>query len=497
MATQQQQAEYPVPDGFGGAKIEGDGSTLAEIKTILDDSDATRKRARDETAECNPIFPGNMVVEDASAKMNATPSNGLSQPTDPNHQVSNLSVPNCSAVPCQTLDGTPSEQINAAHQDGRADSERTLPEAAQALQQQSSIARAPIAVPQGQYRAPTEYFMRPAVPVTYPYQQQQNRPPIPAAIAQEPIQLPSSCKPGAMPVVPGTQQQNQQQHAQYLMQMHHFAQQQQQQQAQQQAMLQNVANQPQEYPQQHTALATAYPPSSQELLPQLLMQRTENGNGTQAPKPMVTATATPASEGAVGENSGQPLKIAKAQPVCQQILTAAATTQTNCHVVEGCASEMLLLQSLNSQTRVRCAPMGSVGRFSSQKLWIKYGQKKVQRCSPDATGVMMRVGCVKRSYYKCYNKDCSAKMYVDVDGETAEEAPAVLSGGHTHAFEIAMEDDDNILLQALKKQKIVGPTITSTPPTVAMTVATAVAPVVTTGAIAVPAVAAVKPAGTV
>lgn len=489
MATQQQQAEYPVPDRFGGAKIDGDGSTLAEIKAALDDPDATRKRAHDETAECNPLFPGHMVVEHASAKMN-TPSNGLSHQTDPNNQVSNLSVPNGSALQatCQILGGTPSEpveQLNAGRQDGRADSERTLPEAAQALpQQQSSFVRAPIAVPQGQYRAPTEYFMRPSVPVAYPYQQQHNRQAIPAAIAQEPIQLPSSCKPGSMPLIPG----NQQQHAQYLMQMHHFA--------QQQAILQNATNQPQEYPQQHTApaaLTAAYPPSSQELLPQLLMQRTENGNTPQAQQPVVTAA--PASEGAAGENSDKPLKIAKAQPICQQLLTAAATTQTNCHVVEGCASEMLLLQSLNSQTRVRCAPMGSVGRFSSQKLWIKYGQKKVQRCSPDPTGVMMRVGCVKRSYYKCYNKECSAKMYVDIDGETGDEAPAVLSGGHTHAFEIAMEDDDNLLLQALKKQKILGPTITSTPPTVAMTVATAVAPVVTTGAVAVPVAA--KPSGTV
>ena len=43
----------------------------------------------------------------------------------------------------------------------------------------------------------------------------------------------------------------------------------------------------------------------------------------------------------------------------------------------------------------------------------------------------------KRSYFKCYNKSCSAKMVVDLDIETGKELAPFLSGAHSHTFEIA------------------------------------------------------------
>ena len=85
---------------------------------------------------------------------------------------------------------------------------------------------------------------------------------------------------------------------------------------------------------------------------------------------------------------------------------------------------------------------------------------------------------MKRSYYKCYNKKCPAKMYVDVDENTGNTSPAVLSGthsaytharltfgadGHTHAFEIALEGEDIMLLAAIRKQNEVGHAIAATP----------------------------------
>ena len=69
-------------------------------------------------------------------------------------------------------------------------------------------------------------------------------------------------------------------------------------------------------------------------------------------------------------------------------------------------------------------------------------------------------------------------MYVDVDENTGNTSPAVLSGthsaftqarltfgadGHTHAFEIALEGEDIMLLAAMRNQNEVGHEVAATP----------------------------------
>merc|ERR1712196_161869 len=103
-------------------------------------------------------------------------------------------------------------------------------------------------------------------------------------------------------------------------------------------------------------------------------------------------------------------------------------------------SAKVLKQSMNSETRVRNTNTGS--SVHSQKLWKKYGQKRVQHCRPDDAGVMYRIGFLKRAYYKCFYKNCPAKMFVDIDEQTNKEQPAVVTGFHVHTFEILEDEND-------------------------------------------------------
>jgi len=98
--------------------------------------------------------------------------------------------------------------------------------------------------------------------------------------------------------------------------------------------------------------------------------------------------------------------------------------------------------SMDVRTRVTCtgSATGRDGGFSSQKLWKKYGEKIVQpgrnKQPSDSSNETAKQWCAKRSYFRCYNKICPARMTVDVLLETGEQLAPVGSGVHTHLFEI-------------------------------------------------------------
>lgn len=122
---------------------------------------------------------------------------------------------------------------------------------------------------------------------------------------------------------------------------------------------------------------------------------------------------------------------------------SAVQTLTNYRAVVVPATTEVMRQSVDSRTRVRCEPGTLGGRdeiVTSQKLWQKYGEKQVQHARDKSADRSQPVKLKKRSYFKCYNKSCPAKMIVDVDAETGEEMVPFLSGAHSHTFEIAPTD---------------------------------------------------------
>lgn len=91
---------------------------------------------------------------------------------------------------------------------------------------------------------------------------------------------------------------------------------------------------------------------------------------------------------------------------------------------------------VDANARVKCSTTGQGGRvYASQKLWKKYGEKLVQ---PGRNQQGNHGGrCVKRAYYRCFQKDCPARLSIDTDTSTKEVAQPELTGGdHTHSFEI-------------------------------------------------------------
>jgi len=101
--------------------------------------------------------------------------------------------------------------------------------------------------------------------------------------------------------------------------------------------------------------------------------------------------------------------------------------------------QTMVQMSLHRNARVRAKPKKTGRGLSSQKLWTKYGRKKVQRCRPDHSGKLAYIGNAKRSYFKCFNKECNARMYVDIDEERGEESLPVMLGEHTHTFELCLD----------------------------------------------------------
>jgi hypothetical protein len=129
-------------------------------------------------------------------------------------------------------------------------------------------------------------------------------------------------------------------------------------------------------------------------------------------------------------------------------------------------------------TRIRCVIENFRGNpiiHSSRKLWHKYGEKAIlftqhlQGCecsatckyverqrkdpnkpTPDPSNLKFR-----RSYYKCFAKGCHARMMrdtvTDVTTGKHEEMDPIVSGSHTHPFQvIAQEESLNHMLESVK-----------------------------------------------
>lgn len=64
---------------------------------------------------------------------------------------------------------------------------------------------------------------------------------------------------------------------------------------------------------------------------------------------------------------------------------------------------------------------------SYQKLWRQYGEKPVLKASPKFPR-----SSLKRRYYRCFKKDCPARLKVDVYVATGEQVSIQTSGLHSH-----------------------------------------------------------------
>lgn len=61
-----------------------------------------------------------------------------------------------------------------------------------------------------------------------------------------------------------------------------------------------------------------------------------------------------------------------------------------------------------------------------QKMWQKYGERAVSSHGKHAQDTIMR------AYYKCYSKDCPARLWVDCDRETGSRLKISATGAHNH-----------------------------------------------------------------
>lgn len=72
----------------------------------------------------------------------------------------------------------------------------------------------------------------------------------------------------------------------------------------------------------------------------------------------------------------------------------------------------------------------------TQMLWHKYGEKTVR--NRKATGNSSQL---VRAYYRCYKKECSARITVDLDHETHQLVKSSSSGTHNHFFQVAADEN--------------------------------------------------------
>lgn len=82
--------------------------------------------------------------------------------------------------------------------------------------------------------------------------------------------------------------------------------------------------------------------------------------------------------------------------------------------------------------KIKCG--SSTGRWGIQMLWRKYGDKPLLKPASDA-------GSLVRQYYKCYVKDCTARLRIDVIKETGESVNTTATGKHTHYIEFVKPSD--------------------------------------------------------
>lgn len=96
------------------------------------------------------------------------------------------------------------------------------------------------------------------------------------------------------------------------------------------------------------------------------------------------------------------------------------------------------VEHLNPRLRVMCVDKKAVGAMNqTQMLWHKYGEKTV-RNRKAASGRPDTL--LQRAYFKCFKRECSAKLTVDLNLDTRELVKTSSSGTHNHYFELASEE---------------------------------------------------------
>eukprot|EP00656_Telonema_subtile_P015325 TRINITY_DN1800_c0_g1_i1.p1 TRINITY_DN1800_c0_g1~~TRINITY_DN1800_c0_g1_i1.p1 ORF type:complete len:268 (+),score=45.64 TRINITY_DN1800_c0_g1_i1:725-1528(+) len=153
---------------------------------------------------------------------------------------------------------------------------------------------------------------------------------------------------------------------------------------------------------------------------------------------------------------------------------------TNCQAVPLSDSDDMLQQPMDIETLVKC-PTRDLGgdpdgRFRTQKLWKKYGEKIVQPGrNKQGSAINPDERCVKRSYFRCYNKACPARITVDVLLESGTQLTPVGSGGHTHPFEIYPSKTEQAAAAITSAQPVAQPIIIPLEAAPAVTAPTATA----------------------
>jgi len=118
----------------------------------------------------------------------------------------------------------------------------------------------------------------------------------------------------------------------------------------------------------------------------------------------------------------------------KQLKSAPAAAEEN-GIVNPVAAE-----HLNPRLRVICDDKKAAnpsGANQTQMLWHKYGEKTVRNRK---AGSGRPNALLQRAYFKCFKRECSAKLTVDLDLDTRELVKASSSGAHNHFFEVAAEE---------------------------------------------------------
>eukprot|EP00658_Telonema_sp_P-2_P006843 TRINITY_DN1257_c0_g1_i9.p1 TRINITY_DN1257_c0_g1~~TRINITY_DN1257_c0_g1_i9.p1 ORF type:complete len:253 (-),score=45.69 TRINITY_DN1257_c0_g1_i9:496-1254(-) len=96
-------------------------------------------------------------------------------------------------------------------------------------------------------------------------------------------------------------------------------------------------------------------------------------------------------------------------------------------------------EHLNPRLRVVSQDKKCIGNPNqvnqTQMLWHKYGEKIVRNRKAVGSSPQLQ-----RAYYKCFKRECSARLTVDLDMDTREVVKTSSSGSHHHVFEIATDD---------------------------------------------------------
>eukprot|EP00656_Telonema_subtile_P053139 TRINITY_DN75_c0_g1_i6.p1 TRINITY_DN75_c0_g1~~TRINITY_DN75_c0_g1_i6.p1 ORF type:complete len:741 (-),score=165.62 TRINITY_DN75_c0_g1_i6:136-2358(-) len=106
------------------------------------------------------------------------------------------------------------------------------------------------------------------------------------------------------------------------------------------------------------------------------------------------------------------------------------------------------------------APPGPQGP-RVQNMWRKYGQKVLK---PGVGGFNFQSRTLDRLYYKCYQKDCKARLLVDVDNASQEQVQIHVKGEHSHEVPVLRVSWEQQQMQNQQQQQQIRYHDSNTPP---------------------------------